>query len=146
MPLKHNVTKYDVLATRIHKLALKNSTGDLTKDEKRAMVMAVLIASFSSSLSWKTHNILADGQTNLNNEEVKREYKQALASRWKLTTAADISEVLNKGISSAAFSAWLFFNVDQSQHSLYKDVWSSLGDEFMQACDDIEVMDERALK
>ena len=58
MPLKHNITKYDVLATRIRKIALKNGAVNISDQEKRAVVMAVLIASFSSGQSWRTHNLI----------------------------------------------------------------------------------------
>lgn len=138
MPLKHNVTKYDVLATKIHKITQK-SADDLSTDEKRAAIMAVLIASLSSSQSWKTHNFIMDGLSGMNSPDVREEYKQALSTRWKNITAADISEVLNKGISNTAFSTWLFFTVDQQQHALYKSIWDEMCKDFMQACDDVEV-------
>ncbi len=138
MPLKHNVTKYDVLATKIHKITQK-PVDDLSIDEKRSAIMAVLIASLSSSQSWKTHNFIMDGLSNMNSPDVREEYKQALSTRWKNITAADISEVLNKGVSNTAFSTWLFFTVDQQQHALYKSVWDEMCKDFMQACDDVEV-------
>ena len=138
MPLKHNVTKYDVLATKIHKIAQKQ-TSDLSKDEKRAAVMAVLVASLSSSQSWRTHNLMIDGLSNLNSDDVRNEHKQAVATRWKNITAADISEVLNKGVSDTTFSTWLFFTVEQQHHALYKSVWDEMRKEFMQACDDIGI-------
>ncbi|MCL4379369.1 hypothetical protein M1589_02365 [Candidatus Marsarchaeota archaeon] len=138
MPLKHNVTKYDVLATKIHHLSQKQNS-DLTKDEKRAEIMAVLVASLTSSQSWKTHQHLMDGLANLNSDDVKEEYRQALTTRWKNVTAADINEVLSKGISAQAFSTWLFFTVEPQNQSLYKSVWDEMCKEFTQACDDIEV-------
>ena len=101
--------------------------------------MAVLVASLSSAQSWKTHNLMMDGLSNLNSNEVREEYKQAVATRWKNVTAADISEVLNKGVSDNAFSTWLFFTIEQQQHTLYKSVWEEMRKEFMQACDDVEL-------
>ncbi|MCL5111414.1 MAG: hypothetical protein M1160_00840 [Candidatus Marsarchaeota archaeon] len=136
--MKHNVTKYDVLATKIHHLSQKQNS-DLTKDEKRAEIMAVLVASLTSSQSWKTHQHLMDGLANLNSDDVKEEYRQALTTRWKNVTAADINEVLSKGISAQAFSTWLFFTVEPQNQSLYKSVWDEMCKEFTQACDDIEV-------
>ena len=59
-----------------------------------------------------------------------------------MITASDISEVLNKGVSATAFSQWLFFNVDQPQHSLYKSVWEEMRTTFMEACDDIELTEK----
>ncbi len=138
MPLKHNVTKYDVLATKIHKLSQKQNS-DLTKDENRIEVMAVLVASLSSSQSWKTHQHLIDGLSGLNSDDVREEYRQALTTRWKNITAADINEVLSKGISPQAFSTWLFFTVETQNQSLYKSVWDEMCKEFTQACDDLEV-------
>ncbi len=146
MPLKHNVTKYDVLATRIRKIALKNGTSDLPRDEKRAVIMAILVASFSSGLSWKTHNVLMENLSNMHSEEIKEEYRQAKTSRWKSISSADICEVLNMGVSNAAFSSWLFFNVDNAVHSSYKAAWDELQHEFIEACDDIELAGERVVK
>ncbi len=141
MPLKHNITKYDVLATRIRKIALKNGAAILSEEEKRAVLMAVLVASFSSGQSWRTHNLITGNPTDLNNGEVKEEYHQAAASRWKTISASDISEVLNKGISDGAFHSWLFFNVDHQQQALYNEVWNELLTQFKEACDDIGIAD-----
>ncbi len=141
MPLKHNITKYDVLATRIRKIALKNGAVSLSDQEKRAVVMAVLIASFSSGQSWRTHNLITGNPSDLNNGEVKEEYQHAAASRWKTIAASDINEVLNKNISDGAFHSWLFFNVDHHHHNLYNEVWAELQTQFKEACDDIEIID-----
>ena len=140
MPLKHNITKYDVLATKIRKLALNNGTRDLSADEERTKVMAVLIASLSSGQAWQTHNLIIENPANLNKPEVREEYRLALLSRWKTISASDISEVLNKGISDTAFSSWLFFTVEQSKHDTYKHAWEEMCEEFTQACDDVEIV------
>ena len=95
MPLKHNITKYDVLATKIRKIALNNGAHHQTDEEKRTKVMAVLIASLSSGQAWQTHNLMMENPANLNKPEVREEYRQALLSRWKMISASDISEVLN---------------------------------------------------
>ena len=142
MPLKHNITKYDVLATKIRKIALNNGAHDQTDEEKRTKVMAVLIASLSSGQAWQTHNLMMENPANLNKPEVREEYRQALLSRWKMISASDISEVLNKGISDTAFSSWLFFTVEQGRHDLYKSVWKGMCREFTEACDDVEIMDK----
>ena len=143
MPLKHNITKYDVLATRIRKLSLKNGTTSHTPEEKEALITAVLVASFASGLSWQTHNALKDKISALNSNEVKEEYRQASASKWKSISAADISEVLNKGISDGAFSTWMYFNVEQENHVPYREVWMELNREFLDSCDNLEVIDTK---
>ncbi len=104
--------------------------------------MAILIASLSSGQSWKTHTTIMDGLTNMNSNEVREEYRKAKESRWKTISASDISEVLNKGISNTAFCTWLFFNVDQSEHKLYKEVWTEMNEDFMEACDDLELAEK----
>jgi hypothetical protein len=144
MPLKHNITKYDVLATKIHKITISNGTNDQTEEEKRTKVMAVLIASFSSSQAWQTHNIITENPANLGRPEVREEYRQALFSRWKTISAADISEVINKDISDNAFSSWLFYAVEPHNHSMYKMVWQEMKEEFMEACDDVEITYKKA--
>ncbi|MCL4389189.1 MAG: hypothetical protein M1528_03085 [Candidatus Marsarchaeota archaeon] len=143
MPLKHNITKYDVLATRIRKLSLKNGTTSHTPEEKEALITAVLIASFASGPSWQTHNALKDNISALNSAGVKEEYRQAAASKWKSISAADISEVLNKGISDGAFSTWMYFNVEQENHTAYRDAWTALNKAFLDSCDNIEVIDTK---
>ena len=42
MPIKYNLTKYDILAEEFHELAQKKDT--LTKDEETLMAEAALIA------------------------------------------------------------------------------------------------------
>jgi hypothetical protein len=143
MPLKHNITKFDVLAQNIHHIAIRMGASDLTNKDKRTKLMGILIASLSSSQSWQTHNILKENPSNLNRSEVKDEYVQANASRWKTVSAADINEVLNLGVSDNAFSRWLFFAVDSTNHDLYKSVWEEMKKDFTQPCDEVEMVDKK---
>ncbi len=142
MPLKHNMTKHDVLATKIRKLSLKGGVAELGDEDKKLFITAVMVASFSSGLSWQTHNALMGEISKLNSPEVKEEYRNSLLSKWKNISAADISEVISKGVSDAAFATWMYFNVDKREHGLYKATWEGLQREFLDACDDMEIVKE----
>jgi hypothetical protein len=142
MPLKHNITKHDVLATRIRKLSMKGGATEQAPDDIRLFTTAVIIASFSSGLSWKTHNALMEDLSKLKSPEVKEEYKSALSGKWKNISVTDVSEILSKGISDVGFSTWMYFNVDKKHHGMYKDAWESFQKDFLDSCDDLEVARE----
>ncbi len=151
MPLKHNITKQDVLITRIRKLSLKIRTskislkGDIAErnfEDLRLFTTAVIIASFSSGLSWKTHNALMENPSRLNSSEIKEEYESSLMTKWKNVSVEDVSEIIGKGISDAAFSTWMYFNVDKRHHGVYKEAWEGFQKEFLDSCDDMEIARE----
>lgn len=138
MPIKYNLTKYDMLSTKVKKLSTRKDTGEMTREDSNTIIKAILIASFSSGHSWQTYKLLTNGGGMLNQADVKKEHSEAKASKWKLITPFDIVEVSKTSPSVAAFSQWLFFNVDKCLHEDYVQAWAELKAEFEEACDDIE--------
>ena len=146
MPIKYNLTTYDMLANRIHKLSLRNgSASSSVKPDEEAhaaaedgdiiLAKAVIIASFSSNLSWQTYNTITTDPGKLNLPEVKREYEEAVSEKWKRVTNNDVREVATNGISDNAFSMWLFYNVGKDEHDNYKKAWQLFKDEFSEGCE-----------
>ena len=138
MPIKYNLTKYDMLSTKVKKVSTKKDMREMSKEESNTMLKAILIASFASGHSWQTYKLLTNGGGMLNQPDVKNEYMEARTSKWKLITPFDIVEVSKTNLSDAAFSQWLFFNVDKAQHEDYVQAWAELKAEFEEACDDVE--------
>ena len=137
MPIKYNLTKYYILSTRIKKVSLKKAAIVFTADDRTTMIKAILIASFASGHSWQTFRSLTQGLP-MRNPEIKKEFADAVASKWKSITPFDIVEVSTTNVSDSVFSEWLFFNVEKDFHQEYKDAWSNLKNEFEEDCDVIE--------
>jgi hypothetical protein len=151
MPIKYNITKYDVLVGEIHRLVQKCNSHhtyrldgrpdgealDLTEKELQLKAVAVIIASFSSGHSWQTHKCLqSEGQ--FDKTEVKQEYLEAENSRWKSVTLNDVEELASTAISDSAFYKWLFYNVGKDKQQEYKNAWNMLKTEFDSTCDELE--------
>jgi hypothetical protein len=147
MPIKYNLTNYDVLAGKIKKVALKgamHANGGAppkqpeveSADDAMLKNMAVLIAAFSSGHSWQTHKSIVDREA-LNKPEIKSEFGDALSSRWKDVSQGDIFELATKKVSDTSFFQWLFFNVDRDKHEDYKLAWQNLSKELAENCDEI---------
>ncbi|MCW6159987.1 MAG: hypothetical protein LVQ95_02795 [Candidatus Micrarchaeales archaeon] len=136
MPIKYNLTKYDMLSTKVKKVSTKKE--GFSKEDSNTMIKAILIASFASGHSWQTYKLLTNGGGMLNQPDVKKEYAEAKTSKWKLITPFDIVEVSKTNLSDSAFSQWLFFNVDKGEHEDYVQAWAELKAQFEEACDDIE--------
>lgn len=144
MPIKYNLTKYDLLSTKIKKIAGKKGIGEMTKEEYRTMLKAVIVASFASGHSWKTYKITtSSGGHEFNNPEIKEEHQQAYVSKWKTVSPFDIGEISETNISDHAFSTWLFFNVDKSEHDDYKNAWNELQQELAEDCDGEQTVKEQ---
>lgn len=140
MPIKYNLTKYDMLTTKIKKAAAaKKSVQQLVEEDQNVMLKAVLIASFASGHSWQTYRALtAKGSANLNNPDIRKEAQDAVLSKWRLINPFDIVEVSTTNISDTAFSQWLFFNIDRNNHDDYKKAWKELQADFDEDCDSVE--------
>jgi hypothetical protein len=139
MPIKYNLTKYDMLSTRIKKVPPKKPLNEMSKEERATVIKAVLIACFASGHSWQTFKILKSNTSGaMNTPEIKKEFSEALAGKWKLITSFDIEEVSTANISDSAFSDWLYSNVDKDYHDDYKSAWAELKSEFEEDCDVIE--------
>src|SRR5580658_8194415 len=107
MPIKYNLTKYDLLAEQYHELSQKKST--LTKDEEELRAQAVLIASFSSSQSWNTNRMMSEGSANQllsSTDMIVAEHILSKASKWKQIKNTDIQEVARMNINGM-FPIWL---------------------------------------
>ncbi len=138
MPIKFNLTKYDLLTAKIKKLAGRDVRA-LTKEEQQTIRQAILISSFASGHSWRTYRALtAQSSTPMNDPELKQEHSEASTSKWKAITPFNIVEVSNMNIAESAFSQWLFFNVDRTQHKEFTDAWTRLQKEFAEDCDVVE--------
>ncbi len=145
MPIKYNLTTYDMLANQIHKLSIKNGSASpvkfdeearsITEDGDIIRAKAVIIASFSSNLSWQTYKTITTDPGKLNSIEVKREYDEAVTDKWKRVTNNDVREVATNGIGDNAFSTWLFFNVDKDAHDAYNKAWRLFKSEFSEGCE-----------
>ena len=139
MPIKYNLTKYDMLSTRIKKVSVKKAPKEMSNEEYGTMLKAILIASFASGHSWQTFRTLtAQASGTMNKPEIKKEYQDAITSKWKMITPFDIVEVSTTNVSDGSFSQWLFFNVDKTQRENYKKAWTELKTEFNEDCDTIE--------
>ncbi|EQD47813.1 hypothetical protein B2A_08282 [mine drainage metagenome] len=122
MPIKHNLTKYDILQEKLHKLSQKRED-EYTDEELMLKNMGVLVAAFSSGHSWKTHKALSDNQYEFNSADIKDEFSKSKASKWKNVTSADIYEVSQKNIPKSKFASWLYYIVNTQEHSTYKTAW-----------------------
>ncbi len=140
MPIKYNLTKYDMLSTRIKKAAAaKKSTPQLAREDQGVMLKAIIIASFASGHSWQTYRALTSKEpVAFSNSEIRKEFAEAVTSKWRLINPFDIVEVSTTNISDSAFSQWLFFNVDKSYHDEYKKAWKELQRDFDEDCDSVE--------
>ncbi|MGC8680051.1 MAG: hypothetical protein ACP5T6_01990 [Candidatus Micrarchaeia archaeon] len=137
MPIKYNLTKFDVLANKVKKI-IQSRNHELTEEDLVTIRKAVIIASFASGHSWKTYKIISSNKQIMENiNEVIEEYKEAQKNRWKAITSFDIVEVANANIGDNTFSQWLYSCVDKSEHHDYQNAWSELKKEFNEACDDV---------
>ncbi len=124
MPFKHNLTKFNIFSDNVRKIAKKSK---ITENERRIMTMAIIIASFSSSHSWKTSkSIVADRMIGIKDISIKQEYENAKAIKWKNISSSDIKEIANQGIRDSMFSRWMLSYVDKEEHENYKQAWSMI--------------------
>lgn len=143
MPIKYNLTKYDMLAEKIHELAQKRDT-TFSKDEETLRAEATLIASFASAYSWQTYKTIIDGNNAaFNSVEIKNEHNLAKSEKWKRVRNMDIQEVSCANIRDSSFFVWLSTNVDKPTRETYKQAWTKLKQEFNEECDGISIQKQR---
>ncbi len=136
MPIKYNLTKYDVLSSKVKKLSTKKNGDPFTKEDRMTVIKAILIASFASGHSWKTFKAAtAPAAMVFNNPEIKKEYEDAATNKWKSISNFDIAEVSSANIPDSAFFEWLVFNVNKADHDEYKTSWWALKQGFDEDCD-----------
>jgi hypothetical protein len=140
MPIKYNLTKYDMLAEEFHELSQKKD-GLFTKDEETLKAEAIIIASFASAHSWQTYKIVSDGNPNLilTSPEVKDEHTLAKNDRWKRIKPPEIQDVARMNIKDSIFYVWLSVNVTNGSRDVYKTAWSKLKEDFNEECDGISI-------
>jgi hypothetical protein len=127
MPIKHNLSKYDKVRDYIHKVSQRDESS-YTKDDLLLRNIAILIATFSSGNSWKTHKEISTVTPNFDSSDLKEEFSSAKTQRWRNITAFDISEVAQKGIQGCKFERWLYYNVEVDSRDTYKKAWSSFNE------------------
>lgn len=143
MPIKYNLTKCDILANEIHKLSLKelkeshsdNDSSEHEPEDIEIKLMAIIIASLTSSHSWQTYKCIEQQIDGFNAEVIKREHEEAIEERWKHITPSDISELVNLNISDSVFYRWSFFNVNREEHKYYVKAWKRLKEEMSNSYD-----------
>lgn len=139
MPIKYNLTKYDILAEKFHDIVAKNGTA-LGKEDEILKAMATLVASFSSAHSWQTYKTIIEGNINsLNSPEVKNEYMRALMENWKRVKNTDIQEVASTNVRDGIFFTWLTMNVAKPEREKYRKAMDVLKQHMNEECDGISI-------
>jgi len=137
LPIKYNLTKFDVLANKVKKIT-QSRNHEITDEDITTIIKAIIIASFASGHSWKTHKTITTTKQLSNNiEEIAEEYREAKENKWRLITPFDIAEVAEKNIDNSLFSQWLYFCVDKNERERYLNAWQGLQKEFNEACDNV---------
>ena len=143
MPIKYNLTKYDMLAEEIHEIAHKKDD-QYSRDKEITQAEATLIASFASSHSWQTHKVISNGNINaLNSNEIRNEFFVAENESWKHIRNMDIQEVACMNIKDGLFYMWLSVNCTKLNKDLYKQAWLKLKEEFNEVCDGVSIQSMR---
>ncbi|MGC8687448.1 MAG: hypothetical protein ACP5RM_01975 [Candidatus Micrarchaeia archaeon] len=132
MPIKYNLMNYDIIANNIHKLQSKNESNFDDKD-KVTKGVGIIIASFSSSFSWQTYKSISDGAAiNLDKQEIKEEFQNAVKTNWKNIRNVDVQEVVRifsampEETRERIFNTWLFLNAGKDYHDTLKSAWAKL--------------------
>jgi hypothetical protein len=109
----------------------------------------VLIAAFSSSHSWQTNKMIAEGDLRAlmaSSDIVIAEHILAKTTKWKQVKNMDIQEVARTNISGM-FPVWLnSIKVDQNSRAIYRAAWDKLQKEVFSAeCDGNTVAQRQGL-
>ena len=141
MPVKRSITWADIQVGEIRRISQKKDS-DFDAQDKLNRDMAVLIASFSSCHSWQTRRHIMERANGFNSPEVKEEYNQAKANRWKQVSVFDIGELAREPIPDNMFSEWLFFSVDKKEHKSYRETWETLQAKLADYLDEVAKREE----
>ena len=137
MPIKYNLTKFDVLSNKIKKIA-QSKNHELLKEDFITITKAIIIASFASGHSWQTYKTISSNKPFIKlSEEENNEYYEAKNNGWKTITPFDIIEVANINLNDNIFKQWLYSSVDKQEHEIYLKAWDDLIKEFNDACDSV---------
>ncbi len=132
------LNSYGLFISDLHR-AMKNK--EALRQDSITRKKASLIASFSSSHSWKTYEYLRDGAA-FDKDAVISEKVAAFEHGWMEITESDIEEVILTNISEYAFCMWLFYTVEKEYRKEYTDLFRQIKKEFAYGLESIErVMD-----
>lgn len=139
MPIKYNLTKYDMLAESFHELSQKREA-PFSNDEETLKAAAIIVASFCSPHSWQTNKAIAAGDPQLlYSPEIKNEYLMAVKENWKKVRNMDVQEVSCANIRDNLFYIWLSINVEKPKRNVFVAGWEKLKQEFDEECDGINI-------
>jgi hypothetical protein len=130
MPVKRSITWADVQVGEIKRLNGKRED-QYDANERLTRDMAILIASFASCHSWKTHRRIKDRANGeevnvFSTPDVREEHAEVLKNGWKQISVSDVGELARMQIPDNTFSEWLYFNVDKTEHKRYRQAWCAL--------------------
>jgi hypothetical protein len=128
------LNKYSLFVSDLHK-AIKNR--DAAKSDSIMRKKASIIASFSSSHSWKTYEYVSGG-AQLDKDAVINEKLNAFAHGWMEINEDDIEEFMSLNITEYSFCMWLFYTMDKEQRKEYSELFRQIKKEFVYGLEPIE--------
>jgi len=133
------INKYELLVNYVRKVSKKREIE--TDGERKIRDIAALVASFSSSHSWKTYKYLHDGGE-LDKDAIITEANAAFSEGWKSITETDVEEVVNSNIGDYLISTWLFYAVEKEKRDYYKSLLEEMKKELADGIEPIEKSEE----
>ncbi len=133
------INKYELLVNEVRKVSKKRSLED--DQDKRIKDIASLVASLSSSHSWRTYKYLHDGG-DLDKDAIIMEANSAFSEGWKSITESDIEEVVNSNIDDYLISTWFFYAIEKEKRDYYKSLLEEIKKELVDGIEPIEKKEE----
>ncbi|MGB9732728.1 MAG: hypothetical protein ACP5P2_02225 [Candidatus Micrarchaeia archaeon] len=133
------INKYELLVNEVRRVSKKRKPE--TAEEVKVKDEASLVASLSSSHSWKTYKYLHDGGE-LDKDAIIMEANAAFSEGWKNITEKDIEEVINSNIDEYLISTWFFYAVDKEKRDYYKNLLEEMKAELADGIEPIEKSEE----
>ena len=133
------INKYELLVNEVRKVSKKRSLED--EQDKRIKDIASLVASLSSSHSWRTYKYLHDGG-DLDKDAIIMEANSAFSAGWKSITESDIEEVVNSNIDDYLISTWFFYAIEKEKRDYYKSLLEEIKKELVDGIEPIEKKEE----
>ncbi len=128
------INKYELLVAEIRKISKKH---EVDGEEEKIKDMASLVASLSSSHSWKTYKYLHDGGE-LDKNAIAMEASSAFGEGWKNVTEKDIEEVVKSNVDEYLLSTWFFYAVPNEKRDYYKGLLEEMKKEYADGIEPIE--------
>jgi hypothetical protein len=133
------INKYELLVNEVRKVSKKRSLED--EQDKRIKDIASLVASLSSSHSWRTYKYLHDGGE-LDKDAIIMEANSAFSEGWKSITESDVEEVVNSNIDDYLISTWFFYAIEKEKRDYYKSLLEEIKKELVDGIEPIEKKEE----